>query len=75
MLGVAQTGSGKTFAYLIPLLTHVLEQPELHRNEGPIALVLAPTRELCQQIYQVCASLCKMFEVNTIPIFGGVDPH
>ena len=48
VLGIAQTGSGKTYAYLVPLVTHVLEQPELMRAEGPIALVLAPTRELCQ---------------------------
>ena len=53
-MGIAETGSGKTYAFLIPLLTHVLEQPSLQRNEGPIALILAPTRELCQQTYQVC---------------------
>ena len=48
ILGVAKTGSGKTLAYLLPLLVHVLEQPALKQDDGPIGLVLAPTRELCQ---------------------------
>lgn len=48
VLGIAETGSGKTYAFLIPLLTHVLEQAALGKNDGPIALILTPTRELCQ---------------------------
>lgn len=47
LIGIAKTGSGKTLAYLLPMLTHILDQRVLEKGEGPIGLVLAPTRELC----------------------------
>lgn len=50
MVGIAQTGSGKTLGYLLPAIIHVNNQPYLERGDGPIALVLAPTRELAQQV-------------------------
>lgn len=54
MVGIAQTGSGKTLAYILPAIVHINNQPRLTQGEGPIVLVLAPTRELAQQIQQVC---------------------
>lgn len=45
-IGIAETGSGKTLAYLLPLLRHVQDQPALKDGDGPIALIMAPTREL-----------------------------
>lgn len=53
MVGIAQTGSGKTLAYIMPAVVHINHQPRLQRGDGPIVLVLAPTRELAQQIQQV----------------------
>lgn len=53
LLGIAQTGSGKTLAYMLPALVHINNQRPLMRGEGPIVLVLAPTRELAQQIQTV----------------------
>jgi len=50
-IGIAETGSGKTIAYVLPLLRHVLDQPPLEEGDGPIGLILAPTRELVMQIY------------------------
>ncbi|EDV96162.1 GH16105 [Drosophila grimshawi] len=50
LVAVAQTGSGKTLAYVLPAVVHINNQPRLERGDGPIALVLAPTRELAQQI-------------------------
>jgi ATP-dependent RNA helicase DDX46/PRP5 len=50
LLGVARTGSGKTLAYLLPLLRQILDQPPLREGEGPIGLVLAPSRELVVQV-------------------------
>ena len=44
MVGIAQTGSGKTLRYLLPGIIHCNNQPYLERGEGPIVLVLAPTR-------------------------------
>ena len=51
IIGIAKTGSGKTAAYLWPLLVHIFDQPELQQGDGPIGLIVAPTRELSQQIY------------------------
>lgn len=53
MVGIASTGSGKTLSYILPAIVHISNQPRLQRNDGPIVLVLAPTRELAQQIQQV----------------------
>lgn len=51
VVGIAKTGSGKTLAYVWPMIVHVSHQEQSGKGEGPIAVVLAPTRELCQQIY------------------------
>ncbi|XP_055383913.1 probable ATP-dependent RNA helicase DDX5 [Condylostylus longicornis] len=53
LVGIAQTGSGKTLAYMLPAMVHISHQPRATRGEGPIVLVLAPTRELAQQIQTV----------------------
>ena len=50
VVGLAETGSGKTLAYLLPALVHASAQPPLKEGEGPLCLVLAPTRELACQI-------------------------
>ncbi|XP_014678742.1 PREDICTED: ATP-dependent RNA helicase DDX42-like, partial [Priapulus caudatus] len=50
IIGIAKTGSGKTAAYLWPMLVHIMDQPELEPGDGPIGLIMAPTRELSQQI-------------------------
>ncbi|TMW50402.1 hypothetical protein DOY81_004503 [Sarcophaga bullata] len=73
LVGIAQTGSGKTLAYMLPAMVHIANQPPLQRGEGPIALVLAPTRELAQQIQSVVRDyghLCKP-EIRHTCIFGG----
>ena len=49
-LGIAKTGSGKTAAYLLPAVSHLMDQCELSRGDGPIVLVVAPTHELAEQI-------------------------
>uniref|UniRef100_A0A6P7F652 RNA helicase n=1 Tax=Diabrotica virgifera virgifera TaxID=50390 RepID=A0A6P7F652_DIAVI len=53
MVGIASTGSGKTLSYILPAIVHINNQARLVRGDGPIALILAPTRELAQQIQQV----------------------
>ena len=53
MIGLAPTGSGKSAAFLLPLITFLLKQPLVRGNltqDGPYAIVMAPTRELAQQI-------------------------
>lgn len=50
MIGIAETGSGKTLSFLLPAMKHIQAQPPLAGGDGPICLVLAPTRELACQI-------------------------
>jgi len=50
VLGIASTGSGKTMTYVLPMLVHILGQPELKPGEGCVGLVLMPFRELCNQV-------------------------
>ena len=71
MVGIAQTGSGKTLAYILPAIVHINHQPRLNRNDGPIALILAPTRELAQQIQQVASDFGISSQVRNTCIFGG----
>lgn len=68
LVGVAQTGSGKTLGYTLPAIVHIKNQEQLKRGDGPIALVLAPTRELAQQIQQVANEFAN---VRNACIFGG----
>lgn len=73
VIGLAQTGSGKTLAYLLPLLRHVLAQPiRLRRREnGPMALILAPTRELALQIGAVSRDIGGCVGLKTAVLYGG----
>ena len=55
MMGIAKTGSGKTLAFLLPLFRHIMAQPELEEGDGPIAIIMTPTRELCMQVtFKIC---------------------
>ncbi|XP_056630263.1 ATP-dependent RNA helicase p62-like [Diorhabda sublineata] len=71
LVGIAQTGSGKTLAYILPAIVHINNQPPISRGDGPIALVLAPTRELAQQIQQVASDFGSSSYVRNTCIFGG----
>jgi len=69
MLGVAQTGTGKTAAFMLPILQRLTQGP-LHKVR---ALILAPTRELAEQIHQATVSLGKNTKVRSATIYGGVS--
>lgn len=71
MVGVAQTGSGKTLAYTLPAIVHINAQERLKQGDGPIALVLAPTRELAQQIQIVAKDFGSSTHVRSTCVFGG----
>jgi ATP-dependent RNA helicase DDX5/DBP2 len=71
LVGIAKTGSGKTLAYMLPALVHLKNQAPLKQGEGPIVLVLAPTRELAQQIQTVATDFGSKIRVNNTCIFGG----
>lgn len=71
LVGIAKTGSGKTLAYVLPSMIHINNQERRKRGDGPIALILAPTRELAQQIQQVCHDFGANARVSNTCIFGG----
>ncbi|CAN9505172.1 unnamed protein product [Ophioblennius macclurei] len=71
MVGIAQTGSGKTLSYLLPAIVHINHQPYLERGDGPICLVLAPTRELAQQVQQVAHDYGKSSRIKSTCVYGG----
>uniref|UniRef100_A0A1I7VIB5 Probable ATP-dependent RNA helicase DDX46 n=1 Tax=Loa loa TaxID=7209 RepID=A0A1I7VIB5_LOALO len=52
VIGIAKTGSGKTLAFLLPMFRHILDQPELEEMDGPIAVIMSPTRELAMQTWK-----------------------
>ena len=70
LVGIAKTGSGKTLSFGIPGLLHIAAQPPLQRGDGPIMLVLAPTRELAIQIEQEIRKVCPR-NVNSVCCYGG----
>ena len=69
--GLAKTGSGKTLAYVWPIIVHVLDQPQMSSGDGPISLILSPTRELTEQIYTETKRFAKLFNIRTCAVFGG----
>ncbi|XP_045792373.1 DEAD-box ATP-dependent RNA helicase 20 isoform X1 [Trifolium pratense] len=71
LIGIAETGSGKTLSYLLPALVHVSAQPRLAQGEGPIVLVLAPTRELAVQIQQEAMKFGGRSNIRCTCIYGG----
>ncbi|GAV64600.1 DEAD domain-containing protein/Helicase_C domain-containing protein [Cephalotus follicularis] len=71
VIGIAETGSGKTLAYLLPALVHVSAQPRLAQGEGPIVLVLAPTRELAVQIQEEASKFGSRASIRSTCIYGG----
>lgn len=77
IIGVAETGSGKTAAFLIPLLVWIQSLPKIDRIEdadfGPYAVILAPTRELAQQIEEESVKFGKPLGVRTVSIIGGIS--
>jgi len=71
VVGVAQTGSGKTLAFIVPAIMHIMGQPPLERGDGPIALVVAPTRELAIQIEEETNKFSQGFGIKVGCVYGG----
>ena len=72
VLGRGRTGSGKTYAFALPILARLAASPSQRRPGRPRALVLAPTRELASQIDAVITPLGKRLGLRTLTVFGGV---
>ncbi|XP_063712316.1 probable ATP-dependent RNA helicase DDX23 [Symsagittifera roscoffensis] len=77
VIGVAETGSGKTCAFLVPLLVWISKLPKIQREQdaenGPYAIILAPTRELAQQIEDETIKFGKFLDIKTVAVIGGLS--
>ncbi|MBW2408215.1 MAG: DEAD/DEAH box helicase [Deltaproteobacteria bacterium] len=70
--GQAQTGTGKTAAFLVTIITRFLSQPDMPRDL-PSALIIAPTRELSHQIYEEARILFRDTDFRLLEVVGGID--
>jgi ATP-dependent RNA helicase RhlE len=73
LLAIAQTGTGKTAAFALPIINDIQKKKRNHKESVIRALVMVPTRELAQQIGEVFNQLGKGTRVKTLALFGGVD--
>ncbi|XP_034033841.1 probable ATP-dependent RNA helicase DDX46 isoform X1 [Thalassophryne amazonica] len=71
LIGIAKTGSGKTIAFLLPMFRHIKDQRELEESEGPISVIMTPTRELALQITKECKKFSKALGLRVVCVYGG----
>ena len=70
MIGLAQTGTGKTAAFLLPLLTHLSDE-RVFKNQPPLALILAPTRETALQVLENIRLFTANMNIRSVTVYGG----
>ncbi|KAK1636647.1 DEAD/DEAH box helicase [Colletotrichum phormii] len=71
VVAVARTGSGKTMAFLLPMFRHIMDQPPIRDTDGPIGLIMTPTRELAVQIHRDCKPFLKAMGLRAVCAYGG----
>ncbi|XP_032805925.1 putative ATP-dependent RNA helicase DDX46 isoform X1 [Petromyzon marinus] len=71
LIGIAKTGSGKTIGFLLPMFRHVMDQRPLEEGEGPIGVIMTPTRELALQIAKECRKFTKQLALRVVCVYGG----
>ena len=72
-MGIAATGSGKTLSFILPAIVHINAQEYLRPGDGPIALVIAPTRELATQIEKEARKFGESSKIKITCVYGGVS--
>ena len=70
IIGIAKTGSGKTAAFVIPMIVHIMDQRIVEPGEGPIGLIVAPTHELAHQIYLETVKFSKYHDIRSVLLFS-----
>ena len=75
MIGQAQTGTGKTAAFALPILHRLSDEPRARQRRSCRVLVLSPTRELASQIAESFRSYGRHLKLRTSVVFGGVPIH
>ena len=83
MIGIAFTGSGKTLAFILPAIMLAMEMEgklPFVRGEGPVGLIICPSRELARQTYEGCISMCAALkesgdypEIRSLLCIGGIN--
>ena len=76
VIGIAETGSGKTCAFVVPMLAYIMDLPAMTdevATKGPYALVMAPTRELAQQIEEETSKFARYLNYRVTSVVGGQD--
>jgi ATP-dependent RNA helicase RhlE len=73
IIGCAQTGTGKTAAFVLPMLNHFLKYASHHKGHHTRGLVLTPTRELAQQVEEFIVGYGRFAQLQSIAVFGGVS--
>lgn len=71
VIGIAKTGCGKTLSFLLPMFRHILDQPKLEKGDGPIAVVITPTRELATQICDDASKFTRALGLRVMAVYGG----
>lgn len=72
IIGIAQTGTGKTAAFALPILQHLFESKQRAAQRSCLALILCPTRELARQIHDSFRSYGRFMRISTDVVFGGM---
>jgi ATP-dependent RNA helicase DDX5/DBP2 len=72
VIGIAETGSGKTLSFLLPSIVHINAQPLLRPGDGPIVLILCPTRELAVQIQGEAQKFGHTSKIKHTCLYGGM---
>lgn len=75
LIGVSETASGKTLAFTLPLVYSVRSQGKGTKSEGPSALVLVPTRELCLQVFKEIKKFASVFKLKVTALYGGIPKN
>jgi ATP-dependent RNA helicase RhlE len=73
VIGIAQTGTGKTAAFMLPLIDSILCSPKARHKEQPRVLVLEPTRELAMQVLEASTSFAQHTGLRAVVVYGGVS--
>lgn len=72
VIGVAETGSGKTMAFAVPCVRAISSLPKNQRNKGPRAVIVSPTRELAMQSHEQIMNLARASGLQAVCVYGGV---
>lgn len=75
ILGLAQTGTGKTVAFVLPILQRLLQTHRTASSLSPSGLIMAPTRELAEQIHESITMMAIHTPVKSVAVYGGVGKH